>query len=347
MNCNIIDKELKQFLYKSFSAGHHNAKYTQTELGMCLISCANARESFEEGVRSPSPQTMRDRLQLDNNWNETFSNSAMKLARYALQRNQRQNWHISVDETHDAFFGDVESKKMQPTRYISGFRNDVKGATGSFEFLVVSLSCKRYKIPLFCAPVSVGTNLLGWLKSKLTLALKLVPNAPVLADRGFGYVGFLQLLEDLKCHYVVRVTIRSKKVSGKFKRGYTKVQYFMKEAKSSASILVTVYKVMKKEKDYYFVSNLNVKPGKMLSCYMLRWDIENIFKLTDRALLKTSSSNHKMRLFCLIVSFFLYLIWQFDTDPHMSLRTFVKKVIDNLSRICKFFLNILGRLIPS
>lgn len=347
MICYNIDKERNRFLNKSFSVGHHNVKYTQTELGMCLISCANARESFEEGVSSPSPQTVRDRLQLNADWDAEFENSAMKLAKYAVKRYPRSNWHISVDETHDAFFGDVKSKKKHSARYISGFKNKVKGATGSFEFLVVSLSCNQYKIPLFTLPIQIGISPRDWLEIKLALVLKIVPKATVLADRGFSNVWFLQLLEKLNCKYIVRITLRDKKVKAKFSRGNKKVNYFMKEAKTNVAHLLTVYKVKDKRKLYYFTSNLDVKPKRLLSLYMLRWDIENIFKLSDRALIKTSSANHRMRLFCLIVSFFLYLLWQFSDMKGLSLRRFVKQLIHIFSKICKYILDTLGRLVPS
>jgi hypothetical protein len=314
---------------------------------MCAISCANARESIEEGVLSPNPQTMRDRMLLDGSWDAEFEEIAYSLAKYAIARDKRLSWRISVDETHDAFFGNMSEIEKEPARFASRYKNDVKGATGSFEFLVVSISSSRYKIPLGVLPVQVGISSELWLEQQLRRALLLMPKAPVLADRGFCNVWFLQMLERIGCFYVLRMSVKNKQVMKKIQDGQKKISYFMKEAKSNDAFLVELIVVTEGEFEYYFMSNIDVKPKQVLYLYRHRWDIENIFKLSDRALLKTSSSNYRMRLFCLLFSFILYLAWQFNRTAKQSFRGFLKTLILEISRVIGKWLDVIGRLLPS
>ena len=147
-----IDNRIKTFFNKSISAGHHNTKYNWLQIGLMILSCIRSKESFEEGAREPSPQTIRDRLCLMGDWLSYFHSCMWKLATTMLKRLSRFRWYISIDETYVPFFG--KRKKLNEElmtkglgKLVHGYKAKTPGATGSFCFLVVSLCCCRIRIP--------------------------------------------------------------------------------------------------------------------------------------------------------------------------------------------------------
>src|SRR3989338_6694360 len=132
-----IDKMRNEFFKKSLSVGYHNVQYTWMQLMLMIINCIRSLESFEEGAKSPSAQTLRDRLNLEGNWLESFHESMLKIAQFAMKKFGRYNWWISIDETHMPFFVDRAKLNAQLQRrklgtFVYGYRADTPGATGSF-----------------------------------------------------------------------------------------------------------------------------------------------------------------------------------------------------------------------
>lgn len=336
-----IDKIRNEFFKISLSAGHHNIKYHWQAIMLMILSCIRSLESFEEGAKAPSPQTLRDRLSLEGSWLEYFHESMLKIAKYAFKRFSRLKWYISIDETHTPFFGkrkklNEELKNKGLPAYVHGYTDKTPGATGSFCFLIISLCSSKIRIPLAIKIIGVGEKYNPWLKNQLQEFLSAFPKTTILADRGFGKaVWFFEMLEELKADYVVRVPLRKKENKNKVKLGVRFFQYWMKEAKTKNKILLTVKVIHDEEKRFYLLAtNLEDKHNKtILKMYRERWDLENIFKDSDRVELPTSSRNPLMRLFCTTLSFLLFTLWQYERlfAKPFSLRGFIKKII---SYIC-------------
>ncbi|MBI2557804.1 hypothetical protein HYW20_00635 [Candidatus Woesearchaeota archaeon] len=75
--------------------GHHNIKYTWMQLMLMIIGCVRSLESFEEGAKSPSAQTLRDRLNLKGIWLESFHTSVWIIAKFLLKKYGRFRWWIT------------------------------------------------------------------------------------------------------------------------------------------------------------------------------------------------------------------------------------------------------------
>lgn len=356
MNSNNIDKMRNDFFKKSLSVGHHNVKYTWMQLMLMIISCVRSLESFEEGARSPSAQTLRDRLNLEGAWLDSFHASMWNIAKFLLRKFCRYLWWIGIDETHVPFFGNRKKlndmlKKKGIGKYVHGYRAKTPGATGSFCFLVISLCCCKVRIPIAIKIVKVGERYKPWLKPWLIKLHKLAPKAIVLADRGFGKaVWFYYMLDSIGVKYVVRIPLRKKENKNKVAAGVSRFQYWMKEEDSENSVLLTVY-VCKdpQNRKYLLVSNINGKNNRqLLDMYLNRWDLENIFKDADRVELPTSSRNPMMRLFSVALSFFLFALWQVQgmiSSVSWSLRTFVKQIVIALCRCLRCVINSLGEML--
>lgn len=350
-----IDKIRNGFFKKSFSVGYHNIKYTWMQIMLMILSCIRALESFEEGAKSPSAQTLRDRLNLNGAWLEHFQESMYLIAEWALNVFSRFRWFISIDETHIPFFGNRKrlNAKLAKTgvgKYVHAYRVKTPGATGSFCFLVISLCCCRIRIPLAIKMVKVGERYRTWLKTELKKAMRISPKAIVLADRGFGKAEwFYEMLDELDAKYVVRMPLRKKESISKVRRGAKHIQQYIKDVKTKDKVLLDIYVACDSQnKKYILASNIREKtPKQLLGYYLNRWDLENIFKDADRVELPTSSGNPLMRLFCIVTSLFMFTLWQVSRiilKSSCSLRGFVKKCIVFLSKVLHCVISPIGEL---
>jgi hypothetical protein len=351
-----IDKIQKTFFKKSFSVGKHNIKYTWMQLMLIILSCIRSMESFEEGANSPSPQTLRDRLLLDGEWLDYFHKGVWKIAKRLIKYYQRAKWSISLDETYVPFFGN--RKKLNEEliakglgKLIHGYKAKTPGATGSFCFLVISLCCWRIRLPIAIKMFKVGEPYQFWLEPLLKRSLQIIPKARILADRGFGKATwYYQMLEKLNAKYVTRIPVRAKKIKKKIAQGKTHFQYWMTNSETNEKVLLTIRVVTDaKNRMYVFATSENQESLKqILVDYLERWGIENIFKDSNRVLLPTSSRNPLMRLFCVVTSFFLFVLWQLKRLKYtwrISLKSFVKQLISQLCKLINCVLTPLGRLV--
>src|SRR3989344_2481084 len=199
--------------------------------------------------------------------------------------------------------------------------------------------------------VKVGERYLLWLKPWLIKIHNLAPKAIVLADRGFGKaVWFYDMLDSIGVKYNVRIPLRKKENKNKVAAGVSRFQYWMKEEDSSKSVLLTVYVCKDSQnRTYLLATNIEGKSNKqLLGMYLNRWDLENIFKDADRVELPTSSRNPRMRLFCVVLSFFLFALWQVEmllSNVSWSLRTFVKYLLMEICNYLECFVNSIGELL--
>lgn len=352
-----FDKIQKEYFKKSFSVGRHNIVYTWTQLMLLMLNCIKCLESIESGAKSPSAQTIRDRLNLKGEWLEHFHDSVCAIAKWALKIFSRFKWYISIDETHIPFFGNREKLnaklvKKGVGKYVHGYRAKTPGATGSFCFLVISLCCCRIRIPIAVKIVKVGERYKPWLISELKPLLKIAPKAIILADRGFGKsTWFYEMLDELDATYVIRMPLRKKESKNKAKHGKKHFQQWMKNTKTKEKVLLDIFIASDSQRrTYVLVSNLKDKsPTQLLGYYLNRWDLENIFKDADRVELPTSSANPVMRLFCVVTSFLILTLWQanriISKSQIGSLRSFVKKCIVLLCMALKCVISPLGEII--
>ncbi len=352
-----IDKMRKEFFKKSISVGNHNIKYTWAQIMLMILNCVKCLETFEEGAKSPSAQTIRDRLLLDGEWYKFYHDCLWRIAVFFVKRWSRMKWYISIDETYVPFFG--KRKKLNEKlvkqgfgNLVHGYRAETPGATGSFCFLVISLCCNKIRLPVAIRMMKVGEKYKPWLKPMLEKLLKLAPKAIILADRGFGKATwFYLMLDEINAKYVVRAVLRKDENKNKVANGAKKFMYWMKDTETNEKVLLTV-RVVKDSQDriYIIATNIDEKSNKeILAIYLNRWDLENIFKDTDRVELKTSSTNPRMKLFSVIVSFFIFTLWQVEKlqkTVFCSLRRFVKQIIETICQTLKLILNPLGVLLP-
>ena len=239
----LIRRIRKTFFKKSLSVGYHNVRYTWMQIMVVILNCICGLESFEEGAKAPSAQTVRDRLLLDGKWLEYFHEQMWGLAQYIVKRFSRMKWYISIDEKYQPFFGDRKklNKRLREEgigEFVHGYRAKTPGATGSFCFLVISLCCCKFRLPLFVKMMKNKESYKKWTEEKLRRILRLVPQAIVLADRGFGKrAWFFATLEKLNAKYDVRVPLKKKRVRIKLNRALKIISNGLEKGKIKSCLI--------------------------------------------------------------------------------------------------------------
>ena len=355
-----IDGMRDTFFKISLLAGYHNAKYSVMQLMLMILACIRGRESFEEGAKAPSAQTLRDRLHLDGEWLEYFHACMWALAEQLVKYYRRPKWWISIDEVYEPFFGNRKKLNEELVaagfgKMVHGYRAKTPGATGSFCYLVVSLCCWRIRLPIAIRMMAEGEPYQPWLEPILKNLRQLVPHAKILADRGFGKsTWFHHMIERLGKNAVIRIPLRKKSLKKKVERGQRRLHYWMTDSETKEKALLTV-RVAKDKQDRRYIFAIDednkASPKQVLTDYLKRWDLENIFKDSERVQLPTSSRNPLMRLFCVVLSFFLFVLWQVSRLKGLrnarrpSLRQFVKQIITQLCSLLGCLITQLGQLV--
>ena len=99
---------------------------------------------------------------------------------------------------------------------------------------------------------------------------------------------------------------------------------------------------------YLLANNLQGKTSlQILLIYRNRWDIENLFKDSDRVGLPTSSTNPRMRLFSFVLSMLLFALWQIERATEKlknSIRRFVKECVQLICLSLKCIITSVGSI---
>jgi len=102
---------------------------------------------------------------------------------------------------HEPFYGRLKNL------WIHDYRNGVKGAAGSYKYIVVSIVSDDLRfilLVIFIPKISMDTDY--YVKELLIFVKSLVPIEIVLLDRGFYSWGVIMTLQKLKLGYIRNTT---------------------------------------------------------------------------------------------------------------------------------------------
>jgi len=222
---------------------------------------------------------------------------------------RRRRFIIAIDETHEPFYGRIKNL------WIHDYRNGVKGATGSYKYIVVSIVSCDLRFILLVIPIqkiSVETDY--YVKELLIFVKSLIPIEIVLLDRGFYAWGVIRVLKELKLGYIILVPKYAK-----FKEWLTKGaglhehQGKLNRDKTTSKIS-TYIAVLPDYKGFDWVFATNSKYDKIfryVRYYKKRWGIETTFRVQDEVRIRTKSSIPVIRFALFVFECMLYNVWQF------------------------------------
>lgn len=318
-----IDSIRKEFFKKCVSVGYHNVKYAWFEIAATIADQAWKRQAIEaipseEG--EPSADTMRKRIELAGEWDKFFHEALYGCFRVVVRCYPRLAWSILVDETYDGYYGKYTNELLETPEgeeimaHLLGHKPEAKkGCTGSFGFLVVMVRSKKILLPITIFPIRKEMRYEPLLEPLLKRMRQVLPQAPILADRGFGQrVAFFRMLERVGGPTCVRFKMHGKSIKKKVENGVRQFSYWY--GKGDAKVLLIIRVGKDRAGNLYLFATTYTEKDKtwawLRQLYKGRWGIENMFKFCDKVQLPTSSIKPRMRLFCQMLSHLLFAMWQ-------------------------------------
>jgi hypothetical protein len=115
-------------------------------------------------------------------------------------RIRRRRFIVAIDETYEPFYGRIKNL------WIHDYANGVKGATGSYKYIVLSIVSGDLRYILLTIPIpKISMEKDYYVKELLLFVQSLIPVEIALLDRGFYTWSVIKVLQELKCGYIILV----------------------------------------------------------------------------------------------------------------------------------------------
>ncbi len=214
---------------------------------------------------------------------------------------------LAFDETFLPYYG----KKGKESVWIHGYTNKIKGATGSYKFMVVSIVMRNQRFVLFALPMATTDSSVKMVDDMLTRIKREFHVSLVLLDRGFASKELAHTMEQQNQKYIA-LCPKWKNVKKYLKQGITgicetkKIRHHRRETRVHMQY-VLAYGLL--EHDWVFLTNTALTGMDLVRAYKARWGIETTFRVMDHADIKSKSTNIVIRSFFFLLSIVLYNLW--------------------------------------
>jgi putative transposase len=240
------------------------------------------------------------------------------------RRIRRRKFIVAIDETHEPFYGRIKNL------WIHDYANGVKGATGSYKFIVLSIVSGDLRYILLAIPIpKISMEKDYYVQELLLFVQSLVPVEIVLLDRGFYTWGVIKVLQELKRGYIILVPKHAKfKEWLKQGAGLHEHQGELNRGKTTYKISTDIA-VLPDYEGFDWVFATNIKYDKIIRYvryYKKRWGIETTFRVHDEVKIKTKSSKPMIRYALFVFECMLYNVWQFF-KKRLPFRRFVNILV--------------------
>jgi len=248
---------------------------------------------------------------------------------------------LAFDITDEPFYGKIGGFWIHAEQ-------PVRGCTGCFKFLTISVVNRDNKLILGSLPVSRGADIVELIRELLQQAQTFVHPEILLFDRGFDNLELLACLQEAHVRYQIlwRKQAWATKILKKMKRGevkeVTKVRKYSKD-KSKYTVKVRYVFIKKyrrfangKAYDWVFATNTRQKSQHFyVDKYRKRWGIETVFRVLDNIQIKTTTKNEVIRYFINLFCCLVYNLWKIFCvlEQKISLKNFVVRIVQVIKSI--------------
>lgn len=312
------------------------SEYSARDYASLIMFAAKGREYVETASKVmknlPNVDTLFLNLKPNNtleDLEEVFKSFVVPLVKPLKSRLPHRKFTIAMDITYQPYYGD------KPNEWVHGYK-PVKGATGCYKFIVVSIVSYKKRFILLALPVPVVSKPMAWYAERLLdFVLPLLPVERVLLDRGFYD---FRLMDSLKKRGIRFIVLAPKK------EAYRKIMdqedgvypYSSTFSEGKTRIGIDFYFAVVLDYqgyDWLFATNYRLEDVKSyVRLYKCRWGIETVFRVQDEVEIKTKSKDMRVRYFLFLFEALLYNLWQFFrtgiTFAGFVLVEFLKLVID-------------------
>lgn len=235
---------------------------------------------------------------------------------------------IAIDITYQPYYG------KKPNAWVHGYK-PVKGATGCYKFIVVSVVSYSRRFILIALPVPVISKPMAWYAERLLdFILPLLPVERVLMDRGFYDFKLMDRLRKRGLGYIILTPQRKEyQVFMDMGDGVYPYSSTFPEGKTKVGISFYFAVVLDYEGyDWLFATNIKLEDvTSYVHIYKCRWGIETTFRVQDEVEIKSKSKDMRVRYFLFLFEALLYDLWQFFKDgisipPYFSFSAYVLAV---------------------
>ena len=328
MTTNHIENEVKSFLDKCFLNVGNNIIYSTLVIARLLVEAAKLHDSIKETTDEPDSDSVFKRIEhasLDL-IKKAFGLHIKVLFKRTGDFFKRGKVILAFDETYEEYFGKLKNA------WIWGYKPK-KGSTGCFKFIVLSIVKNNRRYVLGAVPVYIGYNKEQTVMEMLKFAEQFVKIKAILFDRGFYSAKLVKELEARNIGYVILVPKNKKTKKYLEQKGNTfkhtmktRDKYNKYELNLKIKIARNVY-----EYDWMLLTNMEYRnTTQLVNLYKKRWNIENIFRITDKIRIRTNSTNIVFKTLLFVIALLLYNLWQWFraevTD--ITLRRFVKLILE-------------------
>jgi len=335
-----IDKWMKTFLKDIFCGVARNSPYKNNDKFLQILTDAATHQDFitntSKRVGGPTGETTFSRLKdTDFEQIKTSFYLIMKLVFPLIKRMQRdRKVALTFDITDEPYYGKVAGLWIHPNK-------PVRGSTGCFKYLVVSMVDREQKFILGSFPIRIGADIVALVMELLVYARRFVKTETLLFDRGFVNLRLIHELQKEKFRY--QIFWRKDKWTNKFLRRMKQGQrlevvalktYVYNKSKHKLNVrfvFIKGYRRYRKSKSYNWVFATNTRRKHKylyVDKYKKRWGIETVFRVLDRIGIKTTTKNEIIRCFLHIFCCLLYNLWKCIRflGSTLSLKNFAAKL---------------------
>ena len=336
MSGQTIDKYLKKFIKDIFCVVGHNSPYQLNDFVHVLMDAVEHTDLTNNTcvrIGGPTGETVFSRLQKADFEKIKTAFFRILKAIYPLLKRLLRNRQaaLAFDITDESFYGKVEGFWIHAEQ-------PVRGCTGCFKFLTISVVNRDNKLILGSLPVSRGADIVELIMELLQQAQTFVHPEILLFDRGFDNLELLARLQEAHVQYQIlwQKQAWATKILKKMKRGEVKeIIKVRKYSKDKSKYKVKVryvfikrYRRFANGKAYNWVFATNTRQKSQhfyVDNYRKRWGIETDFRVLDNIQIKTTTKNEIIRYFINMFCCLVYNLWKiWDVlEQKISLKNFV------------------------
>lgn len=291
--------ETHDFLHVLLTAAQRN---DYTEGICCSISGACDAETLFNRLAGVSPQHLV----------EVFKQDVLQNLASIKRACRNRRMVLAADVTAEPYYGSHPNMWVHKQKFH-------KGATGSYQFLVLSVLTTLRREVVGVLPLHHGDN-----KNRLLLTLldglkHGLHVEALLLDRGFDSGWLIQELKKRRLRFLLlwRQAEWTRRVFEEMgRRKWVRKRRTLKVGDCEVSFTLVFVKGVKidgDEKTYRWVFATSMRenqPIRYILHYRRRWGVETLFRVLDGQQIKTKSTNMGKRFFLVLISVCLYNTWK-------------------------------------
>lgn len=306
----------KTLLNKCFSKMSQDIKSVLTTL---LFNAAESNDYLENVTSHADAINWHlNNLEFDDliDCSNSFFDELLKL----FKKQNLGKLSVAFDETFVPFYG------RHKDFWVHGYNNNVKGARGSYKFMVCSIVLHEKRFVLYSLPMYIGQDTPTLVEEILTRVKKYLQVRMVLLDRGFFSKKLIKKLEFFDSDYIMLVP-KLANIKRYLRNKELEVIEYNKYNENKTNYDVQIRYLFAygfEDHNWVFASNSRMNILAMLLTYKGRWGIETSFRVMDLSDIKSKSTNIIIRTFIFLISIVLYNNWiMIREEKPMTYKTFL------------------------